>query len=172
MEKIAFNLDAYFERVRTGPCFICELVRGNIHFAHHIVHADDEHIAFLNKYPTLPGYCLVAPKAHLKDLASDLNEASYLKLQIVVYRIARALKTVFQAERIYVLSLGSKEGNSHLHWLVAPLPAHVPYEKQQFHALMAEHGVLNIDDEGMAQIAFKVSATLNAQLRAEKAPGH
>jgi len=164
MEKVAFNLDDYVARVRTGPCFICELVRGNIHYAHHVVYADDQHIAFLNKYSTLPGYCLVAPKVHVEDFASDLDETGYLKLQTMVYRIARALKTVFQAERIYVLSLGSKLGNSHLHWHVAPLPANVPYEEQQFHSLMADHGVLNIDDKGMAQIALKVSAALHTQL--------
>jgi len=163
MEKVAFNLEDYVSRVRTGPCFICELVRGNTHYAHHVVHADDEHIAFLNKYPTLPGYCLVAPKVHLEDLSSDLDEASYVKLQTVVYRIARALKAVFQAERIYVLSLGSKLGNSHLHWHVAPLPANVPYCEQQFYALMAEHGVLNIDDEALAKMALQISAAMNTQ---------
>ncbi|MFF7359430.1 hypothetical protein [Streptomyces sp. NPDC008125] len=33
-------------------------------------------------------------------------------------------------------------GNAHVHWHVAGLPPGVPYAEQQFHALMAENGVL------------------------------
>jgi hypothetical protein len=41
-------------------------------------------------------------------------------------------------ERLYVLSLGSRDGNAHVHWHVAPLPPGVPYEDQQFRSLMVE----------------------------------
>jgi hypothetical protein len=34
------------------------------------------------------------------------------------------------------------QGNSHVHWHNAPLPPGVPYQQQQFHALMAENGVI------------------------------
>ncbi len=44
--------------------------------------------------------------------------------------------------RMYSLSLGSQQGNSHVHWHVAPLPPGVPYEQQQFYALMSEHRIL------------------------------
>jgi hypothetical protein len=66
---------------------------------------------------------------------------------------------VFDAERIYVLSLGSRQGNSHLHFHVAPLPRGVPYEQQQYHALMAEHGVLCIAEEEMAAMAREIGDT-------------
>ena len=36
------------------------------------------------------------------------------------------------------MSMGSSEGYAHTHWRIAALPPGVPYEKQQFHALMAE----------------------------------
>ena len=43
---------------------------------------------------------------------------------------------VVPTERLYLLALGSRQGNAHVHWHVAPLPPGVPYEKQQYAALM------------------------------------
>lgn len=156
MERRPFDLAALSRASQTGPCFICELLAGNPDYAHHIVAEDEHSIAFLSKYPTLPGYTLVCPKRHVEDLAEGLDPAAYLRLQAMVHRIARALKQTFDAERIYVLSLGSQQGNRHLHWHVAPLPKGVPYHQQQYHALMAEHGVLKLSDEEMAGSADRI----------------
>jgi histidine triad (HIT) family protein len=152
-ERKPVDLDAIIHRATTGPCFICEIVRRNPDFAHHIVDEDDETIIFLSKYPTLRGYCLVCPKAHREDLAEDLSAAEYLALQAKVHRLSRVLKRMFGAERIYVLSLGSQQTNRHLHFHVAPLPEGVPLERQQYHALMAEYGTLQIADAEMARMA-------------------
>ncbi|MDB5541209.1 MAG: family hydrolase [Devosia sp.] len=161
-ERQPFDLDAYVQRMTTGPCFICELVRGNPDFAHHVIHEDDETIIFLSKYPTLRGYALVCPKAHREDLAEDLTPAEYLALQAKVHRLARALKRVFDAERIYVLSLGSQQGNRHLHFHVAPLPKGVPLAQQQFQALMAENGTLHIPENEMQAMALEIGAAFAA----------
>jgi diadenosine tetraphosphate (Ap4A) HIT family hydrolase len=146
-----FDLDAYLARVRAG-CFICEFVRGNPDYAHHLIHEDDHTVIFLNKYPTLGGDTLVCPKAHQEDLTL-LSREDYLRLQTVVHRISIALKRVLAAERVYVLSLGSNQGNSHLHWHVAPLPSGIPYEQQQFFSLMQENGVLDLSEETMRELA-------------------
>jgi diadenosine tetraphosphate (Ap4A) HIT family hydrolase len=153
MVRRPFDLDALVARTRTGPCFICGLLANDPAYAHHVIVEDDEHIAFLSKYPTQPGYALVCPKAHVEDLSEGLDEAAYLRLQTMVHRLARALKRVFDAERIYVLSLGSQQGNRHLHFHVVPLPRGVPYERQQYHALMAEYGVLDLEDAELAEMA-------------------
>jgi hypothetical protein len=58
------------------------------------------------------------------------------------------------------LSLGSNQGNAHIHWHVAPLPSGVPYEKQQFHALMSEHGVLSLEEEDLTNLAAQLRAYL------------
>lgn len=153
-----FDLDELVARSRSGPCFICELVAGNPDFAHHIIAEDEETILFLSKYPTQIGYAFVCPKAHVEDLAVDLTEDAYLRLQAKVHRLARAMKDVLFVERTYVLSLGSQQGNRHLHFHVVPLPPGVPYEKQQYHALMAEHGIVQMDDAAMDSLAARLSA--------------
>ena len=52
-----------------------------------------------------------------------------------MHRIGRAISECTPTERLYVLSLGSRQGNSHVHWHVAPLPPGVPYAQQQYAAL-------------------------------------
>ena len=156
-ERQPFDLAGEVRRATTGPCFICELVAGNPSYPHHIVAEDDDAIIFLSKYPTQRGYCLVAPKAHIEDLADGFSPETYIELQARVHRLSRALKEVFDAERIYVLSLGSMAANSHVHFHVVPLPRGVPLEQQQYHALMAEHGILSIPDAEMREMALAIS---------------
>src|ERR1700710_2764310 len=96
-ERVPFDLAAYARDVRDKPCFVCEMLRGNPDFAHHVIFEDDEAVIFLNKYPTLRGYALVCPKAHREDIADDLSPAEYLSLQAKVHRLSRALKQVFDA---------------------------------------------------------------------------
>jgi len=158
-QRLPLDIGRLVRNATQGPCFICELVAGNPAFRHHVIAEDDETIIFLSKYPTLRGYALICPKTHVEDLAEDISSAAYLALQARVHKLARALKQVFDAERIYVLSLGSQQGNSHLHFHVAPLPKGVPYEQQQHHALMAEHGVLGIAEEEMAAMAREIGDT-------------
>jgi len=59
-------------------------------------------------------------------------------------------------ERMYSLSLGSQQGNAHLHWHLVPLPPGVPYERQQFQAIMTENGVLTVDDTAQAALARRI----------------
>jgi hypothetical protein len=47
-------------------------------------------IAFLNRYPTLLGYCLVASKAHVEDRVHGVSTAQFLRFQAVTQTIARA----------------------------------------------------------------------------------
>jgi hypothetical protein len=57
---------------------------------------------------------------------------------------------------MYLLSLGSQQGNAHLHWHIAPLPPGVPYHQQQFYALMTENGVSKVDDASQAALAMSI----------------
>lgn len=151
-----FDLEELVARTRSGPCFICEMLAGNPDYAHHIIAQDDEAVLFLSKYPTLPGYALVCPRPHIEDLADDLSTEQYLALQERVHRLARAMKAIMPVERVYVLSLGSQQGNQHVHFHVVPLPPGVPYEQQQYHALMAENGVISMSDDAMAELSGRL----------------
>lgn len=149
-----FDIQSYSERIQNSPCFICEMLSGNN--PHHIIYQDESAVVFLNKYPSLYGYALVAPCKHKEQVTSDFTKAEYLALQKLIYEVSEAIKKVVPTERIYVLSLGSQQGNSHVHWHLAPLPPGVPFEKQQFEAFKIEDGILEISETEMAQLAQQI----------------
>ncbi len=155
-QRQPMDMEAYQRRVRTGPCFICEIVAGNPEYSHHIVYEDDNAIVFLNKYPTLYGYTLVAPREHREQATSDFTIDAYLALQSIIYRVTEALRKVVPTERVYILTLGSQQGNRHVHWHIVPLPPGVPYEQQQVEALRMDKGVLKLSDEEMTSLALRI----------------
>jgi histidine triad (HIT) family protein/ATP adenylyltransferase len=155
------DLDAYEERVRHGPCFVCAALRGDPdhpHHPHHLVYEDAVCAAFLGRYPTLLGHTLVVPTAHVTDVTGD--RALFRQVTDVVYDVAEALRTVVPTERVYLLSLGSLQGNAHVHWHVAALPPGVPYREQQFAALMAENGLVAVTEESQRALAARLAAAI------------
>ena len=99
---------------------------------------------------------LVAPIRHLEGVTSEFSLDDYLALQGVVYQIAEALRNVITAERIYICSLGSKQGNSHVHWHLVALPPGVPLERQQTTTLLLENGVVSMTETQMAALANRI----------------
>ncbi len=159
-QRQPFDLQAYVHDIQRRPCFICEMIAHNPAFAHEIIYEDDTAIAFLNKYPPLYGYVLVAPRQHHEQVTGDFTPIEYLTLQRVIYRVAEAVRQVVQPERMYILSLGSQQGNKHVHWHIAPLPFGVPFEEQQLEALSIKHGVLQLSAEEMSTLAAQLHAAL------------
>ena len=150
----------YHRQAREGPCFVCEIVAGRR--PHHVVYEDDRAIAFLNRYPVLIGYTLVAPREHREHAVADFDVEEYLELQRLVHRVGSALHRTLDVERLYVLTLGSQQGNRHVHWHLAPLPPGVAYEHQQLAALDWRDGaaVLGVSDEEQAELAARLRAAL------------
>src|SRR5512139_3156044 len=81
-ERKSFDVQTYVQRIKDGPCFICEMVAGRLE-GNHIVHQDESAIVFLNKYPSLYGYVLVAPVEHREQVTGDFTVDEYLALQRV-----------------------------------------------------------------------------------------
>ncbi len=161
-ERYLPNLDAYHRRARGGRCFVCAIVAGDPAFPDHpLVYEDERTIAFLTTNPTQYGYTLVCPKEHREQATGDFSMEEYLGLQQVVYRVAEAVRTEVGAQRIYLMSLRSNQGNAHVHWHVVPLPPGVPYEEQQFGALMLERAWgLRIPEEEKAALATRIAERL------------
>lgn len=153
-----FDAAAYEKRSKEGPCFVCELIAGAN--PHHMIYEDQTAVVFLSKYPSLYGYTLVAPREHREQATGDFTLEEYLALQRVIYHISEALRKVVPTERLYILTLGSQQGNRHVHWHLAPLPPGVPYKQQQTAALDISRGILAIPDEEMASLAQAIRQEL------------
>ena len=154
-DRIPFDLDAYIHRIQNDPCFICEIIAGRLN-GNHVIYQNDSFVAFLNKYPVLYGYVLVAPVEHKEQVTGNFTMDEYLTLQRGVYQVAEGVRRSVENERIYILSLGSQLGNRHVHWHIAPLPYGVPFKQQQLEALMVKNGVMDISDSEMAELALRI----------------
>ena len=153
--RTSFDLDAYIERIQNNPCFICEMIAGRLN-GNHVIYQNEEFLAFLNKYPSLYGYALVAPVKHKEQVTADFTLEDYLSLQRAVYQVAEAVRRTVETERVYILSLGSQQGNRHVHWHIAPLPYGIPFKQQQLEALRIDEGFLEISEPEMADLARRI----------------
>jgi diadenosine tetraphosphate (Ap4A) HIT family hydrolase len=154
-DRTHLDLDGYIARIQNGPCFICEMVSGRT-AGNHVIYQDDVYIAFLNKYPVLYGYVLVAPLEHKEQVTGDFTPEEYLSLQRGVYRVAEAVRRTVETERLYILSLGSQQANSHVHWHIAPLPYGVPFKEQQLAALGIEKGFFDLPESERVDLARRI----------------
>ena len=75
--------------------------------------------------------------------------------------MSESMRSVFRPERVYILSLGSKAANSHVHWHVVPLPVDVPLEEQQYYALMGENGIVEVTVDEQRDIADKLAVEIS-----------
>lgn len=151
----SFDLDSYINQIQDSPCFICEMISGRNN-GNHIIYQDNLFIAFLNKYPALYGYALVAPVEHKEQVTGDFTMDEYIALQRGVYQVAEAVRRTVETERVYILSLGSQQGNRHVHWHIAPLPYGVPFKQQQLAALEIENGFLDIPERECVELAQRI----------------
>ncbi len=150
-----FDLDDYIQKIQNGPCFICEMLAGRLQ-GNHVIYQNELFIAFLNKFPALYGYALIAPVAHKEQVTGDFTLDEYLELQRAVYQVTEAVRRTVESERTYILSLGSQQGNRHVHWHIAPAPFGLPFKEQQLEALRTANGVLEIPDDEMAKLANRI----------------
>ena len=162
--RIPFNAEDYERLTREGRCFICAIANHDPEYrrATTMIHEDADILIFLNRYPTLRGYTLVCPRRHVEAVVADFTVSEYLDVQQWIYRDGRAIERVVPTERLYILSLGSQQGNRHVHWHLAPLPPGVPYPEQQLAALAMSHGILSIPAGEMASLAGEIRAALLA----------
>lgn len=158
MRSVPFDKEAYERRARSGRCFVCATAAGEPDYRHEIVWEDDEHLAFLTRDQTMPGYVLACPKAHVQHILRDLDDEAYVRLMRFVRDVGLAVEAAIGPDRTYLLSLGSQQGNDHVHWHIAPLPAGVPYEQQQYYALMAENGLIATTPDEKADLAARIRA--------------
>ncbi len=161
-----FDREAYLQETARG-CFVCRLIQGDPTLPpHHVIWQSDEAIAFLNRFPTVYGYALVAPVTHLERVTGDFTLHKYLALQRAVYAVAEAVRQALRPERVYVLSLGSQQANAHVHWHVVPCPPGLRLEQQQLSLIdVKERGILQLDQEEAERLAIQLRAHLPAWMR-------
>ena len=69
-------------------CIFCDILDGKREG--HIVYEDEEHIAFLDKYPIDDGHTLVIPKKHYERI-TDMDSKDVGKIFSLIPKIAKAV---------------------------------------------------------------------------------
>ncbi|MFC0342426.1 HIT family protein [Paracoccus niistensis] len=93
-------------------CLFCRIVRREL--PTHIVHEDDEIMAFLDLHPILPGHVLVIPKAHhvwFEDVPAPLAARVVECSQV----LARRMKRLYEVERVAMFFTGIHVPHAHAH---------------------------------------------------------
>lgn len=159
-ERYHLDEDAYLRMIQTSPCFICRIVAGTYDEAPmHILYEDARSIAFLERWPRLYGWALVASREHREQVTGDFTPDEYGAIQQTVYRVAEAVRREVAADRVYLTSFGSNEAIAHVHWHIIPLPPGVPFQDQQL--AVFRKGILKIPDNEMADLAARLRERLS-----------
>ena len=96
----------------SDTCLFCRIAAGES--PAHIVHQDDEVVAFLDLHPIRPGHTLVIPKAHhvwFEDIPGPLAARVMDCSQI----LARRMKRLYRVERVAMFFTGIHVPHAHAH---------------------------------------------------------
>ena len=159
-ERYHHDEDAYIHMIQTSPCFICRIVAGNYDESPiHILYEDNNAIAFLERWPRLYGWTLIASREHREQVTSDFTIREYLALQKTVYLVSEAVRQEVGAERMYIASFGSNQAISHVHWHAIPLSSDVPFREQQLAVFRKD--ILKIPENELVSLAKRIRQRIN-----------
>ena len=112
-----------FEGLNADACVFCRIVSGEEWAAK--VWEDDEHVAFMDRYPASIGHTLVATKRHYRDIF-EMREEEVSRLYGFVARVAKAVKQALNPDGVNILqNNGSAAGQIifHIHVHIIPRSA-------------------------------------------------
>jgi histidine triad (HIT) family protein len=99
-------------------CTFCQIAKGEL--PAHVVHGDDNVIAFLDRAPLLPGHVLVMPAQHVETL-DDLPDDLLGPLFAAVRRTSIAVQKALRSEGSFVATnTRVSQSVPHLHIHVVP----------------------------------------------------
>lgn len=94
------------------PSIFSRIVAGEI--PSYKIAEDDKYYAFLDINPIALGHTLVIPKKEV-DKLFDLDDETYLGLQLFAKKVAKGMKKVIDCDRIGVAVIGLEVPHAHIH---------------------------------------------------------
>jgi histidine triad (HIT) family protein len=112
----------------------------------HFVFEDDQAVAIMTIAPVMPGHVLVIPKEEV-DHWDDVPESLMTHLMAVSRKLAKAMKEVYQCQRVSMQIIGIEVPHTHLHLIPINEIADADFAK----AAMAEADQLAAEAEKIRQ---------------------
>jgi histidine triad (HIT) family protein len=101
-----------------AACVFCQIASGEL--PAHIVHRDEQVVAFLDRAPLMPGHVLVMPTRHVETL-DDLPDDLLAPILAAVRRTSIAVQKALRAEGSFVATnTRISQSVPHLHVHVVP----------------------------------------------------
>ncbi len=113
MKEVKRDNRAFVENLKGQKCFLCDWSLADL------IVEERNFIVILDAFPAVMGHIICAPKKHYKSL-SELNEVESQELILLVRKLDRALRTIFNPFRVAIVSSGLAV--EHLHFHVVPIP--------------------------------------------------
>ncbi len=111
----------------------------------HIVHEDDNFLAFLDINPLSQGHTLVIPKEEI-DYIFDLPESTLSKILNFSKEVARKIEAVVDCERIGISVIGLEVPHAHVHLIPMNSVSDMNFAKPK----------LDVSAEAMSSLAEKI----------------
>ncbi|CAM3988906.1 HIT family protein [Bordetella tumulicola] len=96
----------------SDSCLFCRIAQGQI--PAHIVHEDEDILAFLDIQPVRPGHVLIIPKQHYPYF-EDLPQRRANQILALGQSLAQAMKALYQVERVGFVFTGIHVAHAHAH---------------------------------------------------------
>ncbi|GAA3362971.1 HIT family protein [Saccharopolyspora gregorii] len=123
----------------------------------HVVHEDDEVLAFLDVFPQSPGHVLVVPKSGEPRTLLDATPEQLTAVVHVVQRVARAVTDELGPAGVQIVQFNEAAAGQtvfHLHFHVIPR-----YDA----ADLLPHAGVRADDGRLGELQRRISSRLAAQ---------
>ena len=115
----------------------------------HIVHEDDDFMAFLDINPVQLGHTLVIPKKQI-DYVFDIDDDDLSAMMIFAKKVANGIKLATNCKRVGIAVLGFEVPHAHIHL--------VPLNQTSD---MNFHNVQQVSNEQLMQIANEIKKHIN-----------
>ncbi|HHG83143.1 MAG TPA: HIT family protein [Bacteroidetes bacterium] len=125
-----------------------KIVKGEIP-AHKIAETED-FLAFLDIQPLAEGHALVIPKKEVDNLF-DLDEETYVGLQLFAKIVAEAIGKAIECKRVGVAVIGLEVPHCHIHLIPINGVSDINFEKEK----------LKMKPEDLAATAAKIQAEVS-----------
>lgn len=96
----------------SDSCLFCRIAQSQI--PAHIVHEDQDILAFLDIQPVRPGHVLIIPKQHYPYF-EDLPQRQANQILALGQSLAQAMKALYQVERVGFVFTGIHVAHAHAH---------------------------------------------------------
>ena len=96
----------------SDSCLFCRIAQGQI--PAHVVHEDENTLAFLDIHPVRPGHVLIIPKQH-HPYFEDIPQEQANHILALGQSLSRVMKALYQVERVAFAFTGIHVAHAHAH---------------------------------------------------------